>query len=132
MKVLLVIVFFTFCASASAAMHFRYEPNEGAEAIECTHKQIKDLPDWDIECGEKKFSAHVIVRPYFHERAPKTKIEILYWVVEPGKKPRDTNIFHSSSFMVRLKEKTDLYSVSLSQGVENDFAGLTLELDNNP
>lgn len=120
--------------TAQAKMEFRYEPNEG-EFLECSHKKIRDLPDWDIECGkkgEKKFSAHVIVRPFYREFEPQTTVEILYWVIEPGKTPTSVHTFHSSTFMVRLKEKTDLYSVSLSQGVENDYASLVLNLEGQP
>lgn len=136
MKTLLGALGFLFLSSvAHAKMEFRYEPNEGGDFLECTHKKIRDLPDWDIVCGpkgEKKFSAHVIVRPFFRESAPQTTVEILYWVIEPGKTPTSVHTFHSSTFMVRLKEKTDLYSVSLSQGVENDYASLVLHLEGQP
>ena len=111
-------------------MEFAYEPVEGEEPSSCVHERIRDLPDWDVVCetpyGKKTYSAHVIVREYPRQGA--TGLEILYWVSEPGDTPTSPHKFHSTSALVHLRGSTSLDSFSLSQGVENDMALLTLRL----
>ena len=115
-------------AAPEPKLEFSYEPVEGEAPSVCSHERIRDLPDWDVSCntpyGAKKFSAHVIVREY--PRNNSTGIEILYWVTEPGDAPNAVRKFHSTSGFFHLKGATELEGFSLSQGVENDFAQLTL------
>lgn len=110
-------------------MSFRYVPNEG-KAFDCTHTRIRDLPDWTIDCGqgEKTFTAHVIVRKYSREAMPQTGLEILYWVTEPGETPTSIRKYHSTTALLQLTDKTDVHSLILFQGVENDMASLRLSL----
>lgn len=111
---------------------FRYEPVEGEAATLCTHKKIRDLPDWNVVCetgyGKKTYSVHLIVREY--PRAGETGVEILYWVSEPGETPTSPHKFHSTSALLHLRgEKAGLGDFIMSQGVENDFASLVLSWD---
>ena len=119
---------FTTAEAASPKMIFRYEPFEGEGPSQCVHEQIQDLPDWRVTCdtpyGKKKFTAHVVLREL--PRKELTGLEILYWVTEPGEKPNAPPKFHSTSALFTLKGNTSLDHFSLSQGVENDFASLTL------
>jgi len=114
--------------AGSSRFHFRYEPVEGEPATLCTHKQIRDLPDWSVECktgyGTKTFTVHLIVREY--PRQGETGVEILYWVTEPGDTPTSPRKYHSTSALFRLKGDSGLSSFLLSQGVENDMASLVL------
>lgn len=108
-------------------MNFTYQPMEGA-GTECTHKQIRDLPDYAVECatpyGTKVFTAHVIVRENLREK--NTGLEVLYWVTAPGDTPTSPRKFDSTSALINLSGKTKLENFSLGQGVENDAAYLNL------
>ena len=108
---------------------FRYVPAE-MPATECTHKRIRDLPDWTVRCGEKTFTAHVIVRIHKRDFEPKTALEILYWVTEPSQRRGKPATFHSSSFWIRLKGEASSHSMVLAQGIENDYASLDMEWTN--
>ncbi|HEY8278428.1 MAG TPA: hypothetical protein VIH99_02315 [Bdellovibrionota bacterium] len=109
-------------------MHFRYEPSEQEPATDCTHVQIRDLPDWDVTCetpfGRKTFTAHVIVREYPKEDS--TGLEILYWVREPGELPNSPGKYHSTTAFMHFTKGSSLADFSLFQGVENDMASLRL------
>lgn len=111
-------------AQPDSHMRFRYVPNEGMPSVECTHKRIRDLPDWDVRCGEKKFAAHVIIREFQTTEEPRTSLELLYWVTERN---APSPIFSSHTSWIRLKKGTNIDSLVLSQSVENDYASLTLE-----
>lgn len=127
MKLLLpLLLALTGYSDPDSNMRFRYQPVEMA-ATECTHKRIRDLPDWRVLCGEKEFVAHVVIHEYQRETEPRTTYEILYWVTDRNHpEPR----FHSGTNRIRLKKATSLDSLVLSQGVENDYA--SLELDWSP
>jgi hypothetical protein len=107
---------------------FQYVPNEGAGIHRCTHERIRDLPDWEITCEglKKKFVAHVIIR--HHHKDSRSSIEILYWVTDRG----DTNTtppkFHSTTAWIHLTKPGEAGRISLSQGIENDYASLALEV----
>lgn len=127
------ILFFALLSSTAFALpepdfRFSYEPNEGAEGVNCTHERIRDLPDWKIRCpffGEtKEFTAHVVLREM--PRKEGTLLEILYWVTAPGEAPGKAPKFHSTSALIRLKGESSLSGLSLAQGVENDYASLVL------
>ena len=107
-----------------ADLRFTYEPVEGEGPTSCVHKQIRDLPDYDVKCGAKRFTAHVIVRggPVQND----TSLEILYWVTEPGDTETSPRKYHSTSALLHLKGKAELANLSLSQGVEDDSASLVL------
>jgi hypothetical protein len=113
-------------ARAEPLLKFQYVPNEGTDIRDCEHKQIRDLPDYDVQCGtDKRFTAHVVVREL--QGGPQTKFEILYWVTAPGDTERAPRKFHGTSAWIRLKDKSGLASFSLAQAIENDYASLTLD-----
>ncbi len=126
MNTLFALLFALTGSAADDNMRFRYQPTELA-ATHCTHKRIRDLPDWQVRCGEKEFVAHVIIREYRREEEPRVSYEILYWVTDRN---GPTTRFHSGTSWIRLKKPTSLDSLTLSQGVENDYA--SLELDWSP
>lgn len=116
--------------AAPLKMSFQYVPNEGGQILECAHTRIRDLPDWKVDCGngQKTFTAHVIARQYQREPTPQTGLEILYWVTEPGETPTSVRKYHSTTMFLQLKYKTEVHSLVLYQGVENDMASLRLAL----
>lgn len=106
---------------------FHYAPNESGEIHNCTHKRIRDLPDWEVICEgiKTKFAAHVIIRHY--HRKDRSSIEILYWVTDRGENSSTAPKFHSTSAWVHLSKPGEAARLSLSQGVENDYASLVLD-----
>jgi hypothetical protein len=118
-------------AEAEPKHHFSYVPNEGADAVNCTHERIRDLPDWKVRCtffGEvKEFSAHVILRQIPSQNG--SLFELLYWVTAAGDTLSGPPKFHSTSALLKMKGETAITSLSLAQGVENDYASLVLDAD---
>jgi len=136
MSTILTLLLMSFSGQASTElateqmqqMHFKYQPVEHTD-WPCTHKQIRDLPDWKVECesiyGKKVFTAHVIVRE--HPRSGgDTGLEILYWVTAPGDTPTSPRKYASTTALLTLSGNTSLENFSFSQGVENDAAYLVL------
>lgn len=131
---LLLLTPFAFAQPLSTdQMRFSYQPMEDV-ATECTHKQIRDLPDYAVECvtpyETKLFTAHVIVRESVREK--NTGLEVLYWVSAPGETPTSPHKFDSSSLLLNMAGKTKLENFSFSQGVENDGAYLELGFSVDP
>ena len=116
-----------FGTSGAGNMTFIYQPMEDVGTA-CTHKQIRDLPDYAVECvtpyGTKRFTAHVVLRETVREK--NTGLEVLYWVTAPGDTDTSPRKFDSSSLLLNMAGKTKLEDLSLSQGIENDAAYLTL------
>lgn len=131
---LLLLTPFAFAqALTTDQMRFSYQPMEDV-GTECSHKQIRDLPDYAVECvtpyETKLFTAHVIVRESVREK--NTGLEVLYWVSAPGDTPTSPHKFDSSSLLLNMAGKTSLENFSFSQGVENDGAYLTLGFKTDP
>jgi hypothetical protein len=110
---------------AKPSMFFQYVPNDGPEFTQCEYGQIRDLPDYEVTCGEKKFTAHVIVRQM--QGGLGTAFEVLYWVTEPAAPPAKGPRFNATSTWLRIKDKSSISSLSLSQAVENDYASLMMD-----
>lgn len=111
---------------------FKYVSNDGSIDLNCTHYFDKpELSDWDVWCGKgtkmlRQFRVHFLVREYRHQTEEKSAYEILYWVID-----RNQNLskaFSSTSSWIELQKKAPLQRLSFSQGVENDYAYLTVEL----
>lgn len=111
---------------------FKYVSSDGSIELNCTHYFDKpELSDWDVWCGKgtkmlRQFRVHFLVREYRHQTEEKSAYEILYWVID-----RDQNLskaFSSSSSWIQLLKRSPLERLSFSQGVENDYAYLTVEL----
>ena len=132
---LLQLFFATLALSSPEAdrLRFTYQPMEDV-GTPCTHKQIRDLPDYAVECatpyGTKLFTAHVVVREAAREK--NTGLEVLYWVTAPGDTETSPRKFDSSSLLLNVAGKTKLEDFSFSQGVENDAAYLTLGWKRDP
>jgi len=125
-------LFFSLWAQAAVLpepnFRFQYSPNESGEIRRCTHERIRDLPDWEITCEgmKKKFVAHVIIRHYHRES--NSSIEILYWVTDRGETSSTAPKFHSTTAWIHLTKPGQAGSMSLSQGVENDYASLVMDI----
>jgi hypothetical protein len=133
MKIFLILVI-TFLASLSMAsiqpsmLHFEYRSTDGNEKLACVHQiQNAAAQDWLVTCGNKKYSVHLWVSAYIHEKAPKLSYEVLYWVSDLSVQGQP----HGSSTTVwfHLQDPSYLSLLQVSLGVENDSAQLHLDLD---
>lgn len=111
---------------------FRYVSNDGEIELACTHYfDEPELSDWDVWCGKgtnmlRRFRVHFLVRQYEHQTQDSSAFEVLYWVID-----RDQNIskaFSSTTSWLQFKNKSKLETLSFSQGVENDYAYLQVDL----
>ncbi|MGZ3792199.1 MAG: hypothetical protein ACXVCP_07615 [Bdellovibrio sp.] len=111
---------------------FTYTSNDGTIALKCAH--VFDKPesnDWDVWCGKgtkllRQFRIHFLVRKYESRSSERSAFEVLYWVTD-----RDQAInksFSSTSSWIQFKNSSNLEKLSFSQGIENDYAYLTVEL----
>lgn len=111
---------------------FKYQSADGTFELKCTHVfDEPDLSDWDVWCGKgtkwlRQFRIHFLVRQYESKSANRSAFEVLYWVID-----RDQHMskaFSSTSSWIQFKNLSNLERMSFSQGVENDYAYLTVEL----
>ena len=91
MRTALILAGLLLPAACSAqTLRFVYTPNEGDGMLSCRHERIRDLPDWDVVCGdkgEKRFTVHLVVRQMTRAEEPRALVDILYWVSEPPVSP---------------------------------------------
>ncbi len=110
------------------AMSFLYEDYDGSFAYSCTSQFLqtpKDNPyDFVVKCYDKQqvlkrtFSVHLAITVYAMESAPKTKIEILYWVNQNG----------ATSWINLSDASPSLYSYESSQAIQGEASDLRIKL----
>ncbi|KYG70380.1 hypothetical protein AZI85_00010 [Bdellovibrio bacteriovorus] len=110
---------------------FHYMSSDGTFELKCAHVFDKpDAHDWDVWCGKgtkwlRQFRVHFLVRQYQGRDAQKSAFEVLYWVIDRDQK---TPKFSSTSSWIQFNNPSKLEIMRFSQGVENDYAYLTVEL----
>lgn len=110
---------------------FNYSSNDGSLDLKCTAFYEKpESWDWDVWCGKgtstlKIFRVHFLLRKYKAKDADKTAYEVLYLVTDRNQPT--SKAFSSTSQWLQFKRSTDAEVLSFSQGVENDYAYLTLK-----
>ncbi|KHD89111.1 MAG: hypothetical protein OM95_04585 [Bdellovibrio sp. ArHS] len=113
-------------------VRFHYLSNDGTLDLKCTHLFDKpDAHDWDVWCGKgtkwlRQFRVHFLVRKYQGKTEPKSAYEVLYWVIDRDQPMNKA--FASTSSWIQFNNPSNLERLSFSQGVENDYAYLTVEL----
>ncbi len=110
-------------------LRFHYQSADGEIQLTCAHKRIRDLPDWRVICGsgtklEKEFAVHLVVLKGKRPLQSEIWYRFLYWVTDRQSDARP--VFNSTSLLLNLKEGSKPNSLSLDQGVENDYAQLSL------
>lgn len=114
---------------AESEITFSYASTDGEFNLKCTH-YLHDpaLHDFDVWCGKgtrhmRTFRVHFLSRQ--HERADGgSALEVLYWVIDRDTTPRK---FSSGSTWINFRSASDLERLTFSQGVENDYANLSVE-----
>lgn len=135
MKYLLILIlsFSCFAKLKSENMKFTYRSYDGQINYQCDHKLVNDLAHiWELYCFDennnlkKKFSTTVWISRYTRTRSPQNTYELIYRITE---KPSPTQRRDSgSTHWINLEKDAPLHSLTLSQSVENDTAGMYLEI----
>lgn len=110
-------------------LKFSYQSYDGDLNLRCTHKLDNELSqDWGVYCIndniKREYSVHLWVTRYTKKVVPKSSFEILYWVKESF----PTSNSYSTTNWIHLIEESKFFAAQLSVGVDNDSAGLYLEI----
>jgi hypothetical protein len=132
MKILIIILIsttFSFAKSVeiqAKKLTFKYMGFDGGEILNCSHKEINEWGDFNVDCGRKNFAVHLKVSKYTRLVIPKVSFETLFWVTDRSDnyKGTGTTVWH------HLNEETNLNSIVISQSTDNDTAGLYLTIQN--
>lgn len=122
-------------------LKFTYQPNESA-ALPCKFTFDPSMNDYKVQCADHIFDVHFYVRPYSH---PKSKsLEVLY-ICQRVKKTLQTqapkefatdatiiNSHWSSSFWIHSNKESQIESMLVSVGVDNDTASLDARFQLDP
>jgi hypothetical protein len=112
-------------------LHFRYESFDGSVQAACTHAlESAASQDWAVHCEdskglEREYRVHLWITEYTHSESPKMSLEILYWVTPLGSQAAAPS---SSTIWLHFAEPSAPVGFSLAQGLENDTAGLYLDI----
>ena len=119
---------FHFKAEQLSFNYISYEEIQGSpQQVKCTHAIENELSqDWVVTCGSKHYSVHLWLSEYHKAQIPKASFELLYWVSDRSvaRETKDTG----TTLWFNFKEPSDLHSISAKQGVDNDTAGLYLDI----
>ncbi len=110
-------------------LKFSYQNYDGDLSIHCKHTLENEASqDWLVTCEENSFkreySVHLWITRYTKLNIPKSSYETLYWVTE--KFPLQKG--YSSTNWIHLAEASQFAGASLSVGVDEESAGLYLEV----
>jgi hypothetical protein len=110
---------------------FSYASADGEFSLKCTHYLDKpETHDFDVWCGKgtpylRTFRVHFMVRQHDKPDQGKSAFEVLYWVIDRDQEA--SRKFSSGSSWIGFRNPSDLERMNFSQGVENDYANLTVE-----
>lgn len=135
MKYFLGLFFFFLIQNVSAIdpdrLKFSYKTYEGDMDLPCRHFAVDEYKmDFDVTCKNesgfyKLFRTHVVLSQYQRPMTPQNTYELLYWVTD-----KTTNKIYSngSSLWLNSLEKNTFHSLTIGQSVDNDTAGLYLDI----
>jgi hypothetical protein len=110
---------------------FSYASADGEFKLKCTHYlDNPETHDFDVWCGKgtpylRTFRIHFMVRQHDKPEQGKSAFEVLYWVIDRNQEP--SRKFSSGNAWISFKNPSDLERMSFDQGVENDYAYLSVE-----
>ena len=110
---------------------FKYASMDGEFNLKCTHYfDQPELHDFNVWCGKgtpyfRTFRIHFLARHHNYAATGKAALEVLYWVIDRDQDP--SRKFSSTSTWINFREPADIERMVFSQGVENDYAALTIE-----
>lgn len=110
---------------------FSYASADGEFSLKCVHYLNKpETHDFDVWCGKgtphlRTFRVHFLVRQHDKPSIGKSSLEVLYWVIDRDQDM--TRKFSSGSTWINFKNQSAIEKMNFSQGVENDYANLSVE-----
>jgi hypothetical protein len=129
----LLICFSTTAFSKELELKFTYKSYDGQLTYSCDHKLTNELTKfYDIYCFDdannlkKKFFAIVRVSKYTRPRLPRNSYEITYRISQRDAVRGPQHV--GTTNWMHFNNETDLATMTLSQAVENDIAGLYLDI----
>jgi hypothetical protein len=131
MKLLVFIILLT-TLSAQAAINYKatYRSFDGQTTYKCDVKVENDLAkNYGIFCFDKNgilkksYSAHLMLNKYHMKMKPFNKYELLYWITDKA-----TRESASTTIWFNISDQSQMHSANVSLGVDNDLAGLYLDV----
>lgn len=107
-------------------LQFSWSSADGTINLSCNHWQPDPTrPDWEVICGKgtkivKQYMVHLLIRKYEHRQLNTTAFEVMYWITDRQTDFKD--MFKSINQWIELPVATPLNRLSMSQGIENDYA----------
>jgi hypothetical protein len=115
-------------------LRFQYATSDGQITLDCKPSlENAESQDWSVICGTgqdvRKYRVHLWVTMYERPVLPKQSYEVLYWVTDlNGSKAIDSG----TTVWFNFKEPADLYTLSVNVSLDQDTAGLYLDLNPVP
>lgn len=114
-------------------LRFRYEGFDSGLVMTCRHEiENAASQDWKVFCQDatgrhkREYGVHLWLSAYRHATPPELSYELLYWVTDRTQ-PR-VRVYDSTTIWFHLDRISQVSRVQARVGVENDSAGLYLEL----
>lgn len=127
----LFLISFSTLAIDPERLKFSYKSYEGDIILECRHFAIDEYKmDFDVTCKNqngfyKLFRTHVVLSQFQRPMNPQNTYELLYWVTDKTTHQISSN---GSSLWLNTFEKNTFHSLTIGQSVDNDTAGLYLDI----
>ena len=100
--------------------------DKNANYYNCIHSVENEMTyDWKVVCGDKEqkeFTVHLSIQKFRRDVAPRSTYELLYWITN-NKIKNDSN---GTSLWFSTEDDSKLFSITASQSVDHDTAGLYL------
>jgi|GEM_PF-1881153 len=102
------------------------------QGVKCKHEIEAELSqDWKVECvtaegAPRRYRVHLWLTGYSHRAEPLSTYELLYWVTDRSKPEKIQGT--GGSLWFNFRNVADLHSITAGQTVENDTAGLYLDV----
>lgn len=129
MKILLLTLLLSTSAFAEIVYKATYRSFDGQTTWPCQVKLEDDLgKNYGIFCYEgsvlkRSYSAHLVLHKYHMKMKPYNKYELLYWITD-----RKTRESSSTTIWFNTVDQSQMHSANVSLGVDDDLAGLYLNV----
>lgn len=113
-------------------LKFRYESFDGGVSLACAHFLEDALSqDWAVKCPDPEgrdriYRVHLWVTTYRRSVEPRASHEVLYWITDRTRLPTITGT--GTTVWFHMREDAPLSGIDVGQSVENDTAGLYLNI----
>ncbi len=117
---------------AESEVTFSYASADGEFTLKCTHYLDKpETHDFDVWCGKgtpylRTFRVHFLLRQHDKPEQGKSAFEVLYWVIDRDQRDASRK-FSSGNTWISFRNPSDVERMNFSQGVENDYAYLSVD-----